>query len=57
MRDEESTLAAGSWSLRAILGGVGVSAGRGSLALARRLGFGARNESTAAQPGAAPDAR
>ena len=40
MREAGSTLAAGSWPLRARLGVVGSVGGRGLLALARRLGFG-----------------
>ncbi len=39
MRRGGSTLAAGRWLLQAIFGGVGFVGGRGSLALARRLGF------------------
>ncbi len=40
MRETGSTLAAGSRSLRARLGGVGCVGGRGLVALARRLGCG-----------------
>ena len=39
MHEAGSTLAAGSWSCEVKVGGVGVLAGRGLLALARRLGF------------------
>ena len=55
MREAGSTLAADMRSREVIFGGVGFGGGRGLLALARRLGFGWRNESTATQQGAAPD--
>ncbi len=50
-----STLVAGRWLREVEVGGVGLVGGHGLLALARRLGFGWRNESTATQQGAAPD--
>ena len=55
MREAGSTLAADMWSREVELGGVGSFGGRGFSALARRLGFGWRNKSTATQQGAAPD--
>ena len=55
MREAGSTLAADTWSREVKVGGVGFAGGRGLLALAQRLGFGWRNESTATQQGAAPD--
>ena len=55
MHEAGSTLAAGSRSLRARVGGVGSFGGRGLLALARRLGFGSKINNTATQQGAAPD--
>jgi hypothetical protein len=50
MHGDGSTLAADMRSCEVIFGGVGFGGGRGLVALARRLGFGWRNEKFTSNP-------